>query len=151
MHTIIVEKLVEALPVVLIIPRLTHTSCDLVGGDLELIHDFSGALLCQFHPSTQACEVHFVQVLEEDVVVHFIFHVADDVVDAKLSQILHDELMVCNLWILCRNCIFGGCETELSISDAVGIFDLLRTPWAFKGQDARDENGIVFQSVLILV
>lgn len=32
----------------------------------------------------------------------------------------------------------------------MGIFDLLRAPWALKSQDSRDKDGIVFEGVLIL-
>ena len=80
-----------------------------------------------------------------------ILHVANYFVDASLSNILFNELGFGDIGEHFGALSIRRSEAEAAIRDAVLILDLLWAHRALERQNARDQHGLVFEGVLILV
>jgi hypothetical protein len=85
------------------------------------------------------------------VTILFIFFVANNFIDAFLSQILVDEMVIFDLWVplshICRWCE----KAKMAFRDAVLVLDFFWALKTLKSQYPGDEESLIHQRKLVFI
>jgi len=149
---ILLEKDIVALPITARRETQIHTMFDCLDIDLfQLSHHSLSTLFSNRHVFLQTLVVDIVHVVEEEMIVLFITQLSNYVENATFPKIFLDKNLVRDVWVEVLFIGVGRRKAVLTIRNAMGLFDFLRACVALEGQNARDEDSLVTQSVLVLV